>query len=58
MSERVKKKRALEKAGLIHAAGWIRSKDRRAFDKLVKAAEQDVMTATPDSNKQTKKENQ
>lgn len=42
MSDRKKKKRALAKAGITHAAGWINEADQPTFDELVAKAADDV----------------
>jgi hypothetical protein len=42
MSDRKKKKRALEAKGFCHASGWIGAMDRPVFDVLVKKASNGV----------------
>lgn len=42
MTDRKKKQRALAKAGIIHAAGWINAKDGPAFVRMVAKAAADV----------------
>jgi|AntAceMinimDraft_5_1070358.scaffolds.fasta_scaffold79404_2 hypothetical protein len=42
MSDRKKKKRALESQGFCHASGWIYKKDMHFFDELVKKASNGV----------------
>lgn len=48
MNHRIYKKRALEAAGIVHAAGWIKETDKPAFDKLVAAAKLDVDAISDD----------
>jgi hypothetical protein len=42
MSDRKKKKRALESQGFCHASGWIVETDMHLFDELVKKASEGV----------------
>lgn len=43
--KRWKKKDALERLGLVHAAGWVFSKDKAAFDELVETAKPEFQRA-------------
>jgi hypothetical protein len=42
INDRKKKKRVLAKAGIVHAAGWIKDKDQPKFEALVDDASEDV----------------
>ena len=46
MKHNNQKKRGLAKAGIVHAAGWVRETDKPAFDKLVSKAKADVDRVT------------
>ena len=38
MTYRLAKKRALQKAGLVHVAGWVEAKDALRVEKMIEAA--------------------
>lgn len=45
MTDRKKKQRALAKAGISHASGWIKDDDQPKFEELVERASEKVNEA-------------
>ena len=50
MTYRLAKKRALQKAGLVHISGWVYAKDAPKVEKLVATAKPKVEEALKDKN--------
>ena len=50
MTYRLAKKRALQKAGLVHVAGWVEEQDAPKVEKLIEAAKAKVTEALKDES--------
>ena len=46
MTYRLAKKRALQKAGFVHVAGWVKVEDAPKVEKLIAAAKDEVEAET------------